>query len=603
MSETRQALVHLAALAVLVFLLGFDIYSLSIDVAHHFMLVDFLAHEDPATLPASPWMESMAIYPPGSHWLAAGLGMVIGSNYAAMWVLCIVAIYAGYFFLGRILQGGRGYVAVVLFFLLFLLARPAGAVLGREIVINFFYSQLICAAFFFAILFVCGRIGRRNELAVALVGLAGASFLMWMHLLPGLYLIGAVGLFLLLEAGDDFRQGKPYLKRLAGVAVFGIAGVAVILLHPSFAAMREISANNGALEFPLNPWLLYAIALILVAVSGWSIIWSQRHERTAFDEILVAAAVAAVALMTVQLLSLLILGEGSPYAVKKHLFLVITLALACSARALSGLLTAETAGRQTNPLPTIAMAAVATWLVYPEQSILPMRGVTVPLEYAQHAVRYGFPSFEAGNTAMLAESVDPVTRYMINSGVFRVPFQTALAQLFHDIGQPSTAPEFAFLVEDQTVTELAGCNERYAETSRYVVVASGCVGSAGPGTVLSHRDNAIVTFDGWSVPEETHRWSDGDESRITLQLAPAAADQCLALNGFTLGPQRITASIGGRIAAETRLEGRGTMMVPLGRAEGPTEVTLRFSDPHVPSEADSRILAFAVETMAVGPCP
>lgn len=568
------------------------------------MLVDFLAREDPATLQASPWMAAMAIYPAGSHWFAAALGMVIGSNYAAMWALCIVAIYTGYFFLGRVLQGGRGYVAVALLFILLLLARPSGAILGNEIIGNFFYSQLIGAAFFFALLFVCGRIGRRSELTVALVGLVGAAFLMWMHLLPGLYLIGAVGLFLLLNAAEDVRDGKPSRKPLAGVVTYGIAGIAVIVLHPSLAAMRELSANDGALEFPINPWLLYVVALILVAVSGWSIIWSRRHERTAFDVVLVAAAIAALALMTVQLLNLLVLGEGSPYAVKKHLFLVMTLALACSARALAGLLTAETAGRQTSPIVTIAMAAVATWLVYPKQPALPMRAVTVPLKYAQHAIQYDLPNFEAGNTAMLAPSVDPITRYMINSGVFRVPFQTALSQLFRDIGQASEAPTFAFVVQDRSLPGAAGCDEKYAETSRYVVVPPRCTEFVVEGAVYSHRSETVaVVFDGWGVPELGHRWSDGAESRTTLQLPPATAERCLVINGFTLGPQTITASVGGETPSETSLEGRGTVTVPLGRAEGPTEIVLNFSDPHVPSDADSRVLAFAVETLSVTSCP
>ncbi|MEH6719935.1 MAG: hypothetical protein V7704_13720 [Aurantimonas endophytica] len=604
MSEARQALAHLVVIAVLVFLFGFDVYSISVDVAHHFMLVDFFSREDPATLLTSPWLSGMAIYPPGSHWFAAALGTVIGSNYTAMWLLCIVAIYAGYFFLGRVLQGGRGYVAVALFLVLVLLARPTGAILGQEIIGNFFFSQLVCAAFFFALLFVCGRIGRRNELAVALIGLVGAAFLIWIHLLPGLYLIGAVGLFLLLYAAENFRTGKPYRKQLAGVVAFGFAGLAVIVLHPSFAAMRELSANDGALDFPVNHWLIYAVALILVAVSGWSIIWSRRHERTAFDEMLVAAAVAALALMTVQLLSLLVLGEGSPYAVKKHLFLVMTLALACSARALSGLLTAETAGRQTSPLLTIAMAGVATWLVYPKQSLMPMHAVTKPLAYAQHAVQFGLPELEAGNTAITADSVDPTTRYMINISIFHVPFEKAISLFWSDIGHTSTAPEFSFVMQDQSAPGATECDEIYAHTSQYLVVPSRCTDSAIDGAVYSHEsDSPGVTFSGWSTAETNHRWSDGDESRLTIELTPTTTDRCLALNGFTLGEQTITPSVNGLVQPDIRLAGRGTVNVPLGRAEGTTEITLQFSDPRVPSEGDRRMLAFAVETLSVAACP
>ncbi|MCC4300245.1 hypothetical protein [Aurantimonas coralicida] len=111
-----------------------------------------------------------------------------------------------------------------------------------------------------------------------------------------------------------------------------------------------------------------------------------------------------------------------------------------------------------------------------------------------------------------------------------------------------------------------------------------------------------VVFEGWSISEGSHRWSEGANSRITLDLPASATNKCLNIDGFTLGAQTISAFVGGEAASETYFDGQGTVSVPLGRAAGKTDVDLAFSNPHAPNEADTRNLAFAVETMSVVPC-
>lgn len=124
-----------------------------------------------------------------------------------------------------------------------------------------------------------------------------------------------------------------------------------------------------------------------------------------------------------------------------------------------------------------------------------------------------------------------------------------------------------------------------------------------PRTIFQHdtKDEAVRYID-WSVAEAAHRWSDGTESRLKLQLPPAAVDRCLEIDGFTLGLQTVTVSVGGKVMSDRTLDGRGKLMVPLGGAEGLTEIVLSFSNPHVPNDEDGRVLAFAVETLTVGPC-
>ena len=143
---------HVLAVGALILTFGLGVYSLSIDVAHHFLLIDALGKEDPSTFAAIPAMQPMAHYPRGSHWLAAGLGMLIGSPYAAMWLLGLLSVYVRYYALGRLAQLSGGYVALAAFAFLVLVLRSTGAMTGHEIIGNFFYSQLVATAIFFVLL-------------------------------------------------------------------------------------------------------------------------------------------------------------------------------------------------------------------------------------------------------------------------------------------------------------------------------------------------------------------------------------------------------------------------------------------------------------------
>ena len=115
-------------------------------------------------------------------------------------------------------------------------------------------------------------------------------------------------------------------------------------------------------------------------------------------------------------------------------------------------------------------------------------------------------------------------------------------------------------------------------------------------------DNRPFAYEGWYDSEGTHRWSEGSQSTLGFLLTSTTADRCLVLNGVSNGAQTITASVDARAAVEAEFDGRGTMTVPLGEAEGPTEILLKYSDPHAPNDADSRVLAFALETLSVVPC-
>ena len=599
--DYRHVIAHTLAIGILIFLFGTGVYSLSIDVAHHFLLIDALSKGDAARLTTIPAMEGMAHYPPGAHWLAAGLGVLIGSPYAAMWLLALLSVYAAYYALGRLVQLGRGYITLAVFAVMVLLLRSTGALTGYEIIGNFFFAQLVGTAILFMLLVGAGYVARWRDEALMALALVAAAGLMYVHLLPGLELLGTVGFALFFSLAIRFFKGEPVLRKSIELVFYGIAATALTVLHPAFAEMRQIAANNGNLMFPINVNILFVSSIMVAVVSTWGILRRGRGHLNSFDLIVAAAMCSSITLMLLQLLALLTVSAGSPYAVKKHLLVVVPLVVVGATRAMTSSASRKRVASQHSPIGAIIVAVLATWWLYPDAPLQTIQQVTAPLGYAQNAVLTGLPRFQPGNTAIFASSVDPVSRYMIDLSVFRMPFLDGLGLLTGKTTDPS---RYAYVMYDRNDPQVALCSERFFETSRYVFVPGKCLSTISIGWIYPPNGaGSAISFSGWSRPEATHRWSIGDESSITLSHIPKTKGKlCLYLNGFTLGPQTITASIRGSEVYQTTLNGAGTVRVPLGQNDSPVTVTLAFSNPHKPGNGDSRILAFAIKNMSINAC-
>ena len=91
--------------------------------------------------------------------------------------------------------------------------------------------------------------------------------------------------------------------------------------------------------------------------------------------------------------------------------------------------------------------------------------------YAEAAIRTSHPNFRSGNTAVVASDISGVIQFMISVAIFEMPIdQQAIYKLITgDFDLKSVSYVMTNTEIDQS------CPERYAESSKYVIVPIACV--------------------------------------------------------------------------------------------------------------------------------
>jgi hypothetical protein len=120
--------------------------------------------------------------------------------------------------------------------------------------------------------------------------------------------------------------------------------------------------------------------VVLSAAIGGCNLWRRlTGAGTYVDAVLGAATLASAGVMAAQYAMWELLGEGSPYAVKKHLFIIVTLGAMNAARLVAGYW--EPSFERTSwriGAPIAAMLAT-TWILW---------SLGVPVEPTLEALRY-----------------------------------------------------------------------------------------------------------------------------------------------------------------------------------------------------------------------
>lgn len=560
----RQRLAPLAALVVVLVVLavmsGGNFYGGGADMAHHFAVVHWFS-EHPTTARPARLLE-MAYYPAGAHWLAVPVGRVLGSPFAGMHHVALVAVAAVWCAIGALLcclPRRRAAVAVGVVTVVLLSTGPGPVELqlhGHEVIENFFFSQLVAqAAFWAAVWWTTRSLVRGASSARALVPLAVTAVLLtWVHALPALQAAALVGLLAVGESVRLWAAGTRELRTLCRPLLLPTGTGLLVLMSPGFRAMRRLSTNDGALDIPYLPGLasVTALALLVLALSCASVFLGTRRPvaggATRHSLQVLGLAGLCIALPCLAQAAALTGGEGSAYAVKKYGFGLLTVVVVQGAALVSSIVPCGTAGRGRPPgrlagaalVGALGLVAV-TSLFYGRPatySVASVADLDTQLSGLQDHLQTA--SSASKDFAVQIPEADPVLDYMLSISSLEAPrdevasavLAGAPLPLDGDVrflvtahGSPYTSAECSRAVHPRLVVTDAACFRAPPVCNLVNTLAQG--GSVPPSALR-----------GFGTAEPTGRWTDGPTARFTCELPSElrSTDLVVSIDGTAFLP-------------------------------------------------------------------
>lgn len=316
----------LGVLAIIIFTLFIANYSFtsSVDLAHHYALVDNLSKYLGVNNSFGNLGE-MAYYPNYTHWLAVISGSFFNSNIFGVSFISILSIVVIWLVISIFILYLKPIVSlltlmIILIFGLF--SSYIGAFYGKEIVGNFFYSQIVAESLAFIVLYIAFILFEKRRILLFLL-LFFSMVLAFFHLLPAMQILGVS---FLIAFFDIYKTKKIDFLSMG----FLIIGSILFLLHPSFIAMQSIGGHNGSLNFPFMPsvtgvdYTILAILFLVSFVISLYFILSKKFISFVSIRLLSFFSLSNSLLMVLQAIALS-LNYGSEYAVKKYIFTLITM--------------------------------------------------------------------------------------------------------------------------------------------------------------------------------------------------------------------------------------------------------------------------------------
>ena len=500
----------ICVLSFLIFWYGRYIQTGSFDLAQHYLLVDEIM-KHAGVRPGD--IGSMASYPAGSHWIAAVIGWICGSGLVAITIVTIASIYLSYLLIAHLI-GASESMNVALFSGAFLALNFTHALLGWEVVSNYFYAQLVGDVVYFGMLFWISR--NQEDWTQVFALLMVSWFTMWIHSLVAVHILAAGCVLMAFQLLD--RWGNKSVHGMAAglpLVALVIGSIVIALTNPAFKAMRDISANDGYLAFGYGNIML--VALLCGALGVWNLYRRWRGRAEYVDAVLGAAVVAAVCLASMQFAALRLHGDGSAYAVKKHMFIIVTLGLMNAVLAVSSLFPFGN-WRLKSGLVAPILAGFASCFAL-QGFNTPVAPIVRALAYADHAVDYQLVDFTPGNTVADDSSLPLMGNVMVSMAAFQHPFDARAIGWQSGASLKDGSP-YAMVRRTATIDKL--CNPRFAETQIYVIVDPACLRAYGINDQLNFKAGGNgwnYASTGWSGPESWGGWTLGGGGVIVLNLS------------------------------------------------------------------------------------
>lgn len=579
-TAVRTTLLVLTVLALL--MLGIDsLWATSSDTAHHYALVARIAQQWGMPAATDPSLGEMNIYPHNSHMMAATLGVLLQSPMLGMQLvtlLSMIGAWAGMAALLLSLPRRAALTGAAVLGLLLLLNGHHLDIFGKEDIGNFFYAQLVAQTLMVGALVLALQLERRTVAAPLrhwlLIG--AIHLLAGTHLLPAAQLVCVVLALVVLDFPWRRATSVAGRARDVGWALLTMAAAVLAMLrHPAYAAMKQISQNDGALSLALwkNLPSIAVFCVVIALLSATLTLAWLRLERgqagagapfVAFKYVgLFGLAASGLCLLQIVLLHW---GQGSFYAVKKHAFalnsiFLLELAMLPALRAARRGLPATAPSQGWHIVHTCLALPLLTALAFCAQTTGVPHADTaaiVALEHRLELRRDLTLRTEPGKYVYVIDvpGMPTMVSYLMTIGVFGTPrTENSLSVL---AGQPLAEPNLVGTIytgAGSNLAQLHGCT-RPATNSGLAEVDGQCamreLGKGRPRigmTSFDSQPNCVLS--GLSGAEPGGRWTDQRQARLQCPVplidgAPARSltiDATPFLNGVPL--QRATITLNG----------------------------------------------------------
>jgi hypothetical protein len=503
------------------------------------------------------------------------------------------------------------------------------AAFGYQVILNFFFPQLLGETIVFASLYVLSRDRfakiRWSYQTAALV--ATVWMLGYVQPLAAVQLAICVVVFSVLSAFLEFRESKErpltfFLKPFA----LSMLLMAAVIFQPAFMTMRAIALHDGYLRF--GPWLsaqhyVYLVAFG-IASTGMAIAGVLRGKLERRRGLMLAScALAAAALMVAQRLLFAYMNLGSEYAVGKHVFFLATISAATFSYASTLFIpgfprrVADAAGdgRLVAVLPVL-FSLSATYFVF--SAATTWRQELPPILQYQSSLdayrQYSLPVDAVENIASLNKNFTPIVNYLVSVGDLGLPM--AIGNLVAESGASLDVPVKYAIVRDDpsdhdasercTVARLASPPALVVDRSCFVEASSEMPANQTLRAGSGGQAAKYLTV-GWDGGESWGTWSVVDAARIEFSVPRGTEPRHFGLRvaymPFIAGArhrQSFTVVADGMRGDryDVTNPGRNEFVAPL-EGEGPHVVNIYFENPQSPleigvSQTDGRKLSIAV---------
>lgn len=479
------------------------IQTTSFDLVQHFLLVDELDKYHGVRDGAFQRMGAMAIYPPIAHWMAVIAGWLFGSSLVGITVVTVASAFLVYVFI-ILLAGADSSTRLLLFAAAFLTLGFTKSQIGWEVIDNFFYPQLVADVVYFGVLLWAAN--SKGEWKQAICFLLIGLVTMWIQPLIAIHVFAAGCTLVAFQLLKRWTLDSLPVKHTFACLVALAAGAAIIVLtNPAFRVMREISANDGWLNFGYSSVLLVAFAC--AAFGAWNLqrYWNGKGEYV--DAVVGTAVVAAFGLVILQFALLKLHGDGSAYAIKKHMFIVFTLGILNAVRVIASYLPT---GKVLRPgLVAPIFAGIASLFVLKGLNT-PVAPILEALAYANHAFQDKSTGYAPGNTVSHEGTLPLMGNVMVSLTAFQHPFD-ARAIAWQGGASIKDGADYVMMRRTSRMSKL--CNFSVTTKDSYIILPSACLSNYIPGESLTFSPDGTgwqYIVDGWSAAEPWGAWTLGN---------------------------------------------------------------------------------------------